>query len=165
MRMRSNKLSAEQERACERLRTLWAREKARIGTQADMARLCGWTTQGAFNQYLACRIPMGVEALLLMSRALRVHPDEINPELWSRVTFEHLDLVKRDVTRTVVGDTDGAAGQTLTDQVFVTSKQLADIDEYLKLTANNQEIISKIIAALIQDGGSDSRQTDQKISA
>ena len=52
-----------------------------------------------------------------------------------------------------------------TDQVFVTSKQLADIDEYLKLTANNQEIISKIIAALIQDGGTDSRQNDQKISA
>ena len=165
MRMRSNKLSTEQERACGRLRALWAREKGRIGTQADMARLCGWTTQGAFNQYLACRIPMGVEALLLMSRALRVHPDEIYPELWSRVTFEHLDLVKRDVTRTVVGETDGAAGQAQTDQVFVTSKQLSDIDEYLKLTAENQEIISKIIAALIQDGGTDSRQDDQKISA
>ena len=161
--MRVHKLSTEQNRACERLRSLWAREKSRIGTQAEMAKLCGWTTQGAFNQYLACRIPMGVEALLLMSRALRVHPDEIYPELWERVTFEHLDLVKRDVTRTVVGEAENPSGQD--DQVFVTRKQLSDIDEYLKLTPENQEIIRKIIAALIQDGGTDTTRDDRKISA
>ena len=128
-----------------------------------MAKLCGWTTQGAFNQYLACRIPMGVEALLLMSRALRVHPDEIYPELWERVTFEHLDLVKRDVTRTVVDNGDSHSGQA--DQLFVTRKQLSDIDDYLNLTPENQGIISKIIAALIQDGGTAPSQEDQKISA
>jgi transcriptional regulator with XRE-family HTH domain len=80
------KLSEEQIADAQRLKSLWEREfKGRI-SQEEVAYRCGWKTQGAFNQYLHGKIPIGLNALLKISRALGVDPGDISPHLASEIS-------------------------------------------------------------------------------
>ncbi|MAZ40449.1 MAG: hypothetical protein CMG91_04890 [Marinobacter sp.] len=78
-------LSEEQIADARRLKSLWEREfKGKI-SQEEAAHLCGWRTQGAFNQYLNAKIPLGLPALLKISEALGVSPEEISPRLAAKL--------------------------------------------------------------------------------
>jgi len=79
-------LSEEQIADARRLKSLWEREfKGKI-SQEEAAHLCGWRTQGAFNQYLNAKIPLGLPALLKISEALGVSPEEISPRLAAKLS-------------------------------------------------------------------------------
>ncbi|WP_197083799.1 helix-turn-helix domain-containing protein [Marinobacter subterrani] len=74
-------MSEEQIADSKRLKRLWELEfKGKI-SQEEVAYRCGWKTQGAFNQYLNGKIPIGLPALLKISRALDVSPSDISPRL------------------------------------------------------------------------------------
>ena len=82
----TRKLSEEQIADAQRLKSLWEREfKGKI-SQEEVAHRCGWKTQGAFNQYLNGKIPIGLQALLKMSRALGVDPSRISPGLAAEIS-------------------------------------------------------------------------------
>lgn len=74
-------LSEEQLADSRRLKNLWDTRFYGEITQEEVAHRCGWKTQGAFNQYLNGKIPIGLPALLKISRALGVEPYEISPTL------------------------------------------------------------------------------------
>ncbi|MDY6798532.1 MAG: helix-turn-helix transcriptional regulator [Pseudomonadota bacterium] len=74
-------LSPEQLADSRRLKKLWDDRFYGVLTQEEVAHRCGWKTQGAFNQYLNGKIPIGLPALLKISRALDVRPSEISPRL------------------------------------------------------------------------------------
>lgn len=50
-------------------------------TQADVAEECGWSGQSAVSQFTTGRIPLNLEALLRLSKALKFSPDEVSPRL------------------------------------------------------------------------------------
>lgn len=50
-------------------------------TQESLAHDCGWKGQSAVSQYMNARIPLNLEALAKLSRALRVPPRDISPRL------------------------------------------------------------------------------------
>lgn len=94
------KLSEKQIADAQRLKSLWEREfKGKI-SQEEVAYRCGWKTQGAFNQYLHGKIPIGLNALLKISRALGVDPGDISPHLAAELSkhgiagFDHSDAPK-----------------------------------------------------------------------
>lgn len=79
-------LSEEQIADSLRLKELWERKLKGKITQEEFAYRCGWTTQGAFNQYLNGKTAIGLKALLAMSRVLDVDPEEISPRLASEIS-------------------------------------------------------------------------------
>jgi phage repressor protein C with HTH and peptisase S24 domain len=54
-------------------------------TQADVADACGWSGQSAFSQYATGRVPLNVEALLKLAKALGFNASEVSPRLMSTV--------------------------------------------------------------------------------
>ncbi|MBV4463876.1 helix-turn-helix domain-containing protein [Pseudomonas sp. SWRI79] len=54
-------------------------------TQADVAEACGWSGQSAFSQYATGKVPLNVEALLKLAKALRFDASEVSPRLMSTV--------------------------------------------------------------------------------
>lgn len=75
----------------QRLQAIWGLKKDDLElTQESMALRCGWKTQGAFSQYLLGKIPLNLEALIKISEALQVSPEEISPRL--------AELCRRPVT-------------------------------------------------------------------
>lgn len=75
-------LSQEEQADARRLQAVWNRQKKAIGlTQEQVAADCGWSTQGAFSQYLLGRIPLNLRAVVKLARALHVEPHEISPRL------------------------------------------------------------------------------------
>lgn len=74
-------LSEEQIADARRLKRLWDDSFEGVISQEEAAHRCGWKTQGAFNQYLNGKIPIGLRALLKISRALQVDPENISPSL------------------------------------------------------------------------------------
>lgn len=81
-------LSAERKADAERLRAIWdTRFKGKI-SQMEAADRCGWNTQGAFSQYMHGRIPLNLEALLRISKALDIKPADISPGLAGKIEFQ-----------------------------------------------------------------------------
>lgn len=78
-------LSDEQIADARRLKKLWDDRFDGVISQEEAAHRCGWKTQGAFNQYLNGKIPIGLRALLKISRALQVEPQDISPTLSSEI--------------------------------------------------------------------------------
>jgi transcriptional regulator with XRE-family HTH domain len=65
-----------------RLQREWNRRRHALGlTQEEVATLCGWSTQGAFSQYLRGRIPLNLRAAIQIARVLQVDVAEISPQL------------------------------------------------------------------------------------
>lgn len=81
-------LSDRQIADAQRLKSLWVQRFSGTISQEEVAHRCGWKTQGAFNQYLNGKIPIGLQALLKISRALNVDPAEISPTLASEIPRE-----------------------------------------------------------------------------
>ncbi|WP_367375214.1 XRE family transcriptional regulator [Pseudomonas lini] len=54
-------------------------------TQADVAAACGWSGQSAFSQYATGKVPLNVEALLKLAKALRFDASEVSQRLMSTV--------------------------------------------------------------------------------
>lgn len=81
-------LSAEQKADAQRLRNLWDTKFSGKISQEEVAHLCGWKTQGAFSQYLNGRTPIGLHALLKISRALGIEPSEVSPRLAAEIPGE-----------------------------------------------------------------------------
>ncbi len=54
-------------------------------TQTDVAEQCGWSGQSAFSQYATGKIPLNLDALLLLSRALEFRLEEVSPRLAKEV--------------------------------------------------------------------------------
>lgn len=81
-------LEAFETQAAANLKRIWNSKKRELGlTQEALAHECGWKSQGAFNQYLNARVPLNVEAILVISNALGVDPLEISAEIMARVGF------------------------------------------------------------------------------
>ncbi|TFH85283.1 transcriptional regulator [Billgrantia azerbaijanica] len=88
-----------------RLEAVYRRWKAdqkaegRPATQEHLAHLCGWSGQSAFSQYAKARIPLNLEALAKLSKALNVDPDQISPRLAEMLPKErsNADMVAHKV--------------------------------------------------------------------
>jgi len=62
-----------------------AKAAGRSLTQADVAETCGWSGQSAFSQYATGKVPLNVEALLKLAKALDFDPNEVSSRLVSTV--------------------------------------------------------------------------------
>lgn len=82
-------------------------------TQKEMAHRCGWRTQAAFSQYLLGRIPLNLDALIVISNVLKVHPQEISPRLAGRLSIP----ARAGSTR--VGEPLATYGSPSTNQLIV----------------------------------------------
>lgn len=81
--MPAKPLSKEQLEDAYRLRQIYDRLRLQgiAPSQEELAFICGWKTQGAVYQYISGKIPLNPKALIKFSKALRVDPEEISPEL------------------------------------------------------------------------------------
>lgn len=74
-----------------RLKAIYEQRKAaakaagRSLTQADVAEACGWSGQSAFSQYATGKVPINVEALLKLAKALNFDASEVSSRLMSTV--------------------------------------------------------------------------------
>jgi phage repressor protein C with HTH and peptisase S24 domain len=62
-----------------------AKAAGRSLTQADVAEACGWSGQSAFSQYATGKVPLNVEALLKLAKALNFDASEVSSRLLSTV--------------------------------------------------------------------------------
>jgi SOS-response transcriptional repressor LexA len=63
-----------------RLLAIWNKKKRSLNlTQEGVALSCGWSSQGAFNNYLHGRNPLNIDAVLKLAQVLQVEPIEIMP--------------------------------------------------------------------------------------
>jgi len=83
-------LTSEEVAESTRLKAIYEQRKAaakaagRNLTQADVAEACGWSGQSAFSQYATGKVPLNVEALLKLAKALDFDVSEVSPRLmWS----------------------------------------------------------------------------------
>ena len=82
MTMPKNPLTSDEVEAARRLRRIWDSKRRELGlTQEKVAHLCEWSTQGAFGHYLNKKNALNVEAVIKLSCALQVSPDDIWPGL------------------------------------------------------------------------------------
>jgi transcriptional regulator with XRE-family HTH domain len=80
--MKKLNLSYAQMMAAEQLQLIWNAKKKELDlTQEKVSKLCNWKTQAAFNAYLLGRVPLNIDAVLRLSKVLKVHPTEIMPAL------------------------------------------------------------------------------------
>jgi phage repressor protein C with HTH and peptisase S24 domain len=80
--MKKRELDEMETLAVERLNKIWNEKKRALDlTQERVSLMCGWSGQSAFSQYLHARVPLNFEAVLRLSKVLRVHPTKIMPEI------------------------------------------------------------------------------------
>lgn len=85
-------LTPEEIAESQRLKAIYEQKKAaakaagRSLTQADVADACGWSGQSAFSQYATGKVPLNVEALLKLSKALGFAPGEVSTRLMKGIT-------------------------------------------------------------------------------
>lgn len=74
-------LTLEEKEDARRLREIWLLYKARhLGAkQVHIAEKCGWTSGGAFSQYINGKIPLNFKTLYQLAKALEVDPAQISP--------------------------------------------------------------------------------------
>ncbi|MGE8479351.1 MAG: LexA family transcriptional regulator [Pseudomonas shirazensis] len=86
-------LTPEEVDESQRLKAIYEQKKAaakaagRSLTQAEVADACGWSGQSAFSQYATGKVPLNVEALLKLSKALGFAPGEVSPRLMEGIAF------------------------------------------------------------------------------
>jgi hypothetical protein len=82
MATKRRELTAAELDAAKALQQIWNTKKDELHlTQGKVAQICGWSNESAFGAYLHARVPLNVEAVLRLSKILRVHPTEIMPEI------------------------------------------------------------------------------------
>lgn len=82
MATKRRELTAAELEAAKALQQIWNTKKDELHlTQGKVAQFCGWSNESAFGAYLHARVPLNVEAVLRLSKILRVHPTEIMPEI------------------------------------------------------------------------------------
>lgn len=75
-----------------------AKSTGRSLTQADVAEACGWSGQSAFSQYATGKVPLNVEALLKLAKALDFNPSEVSSRLMSTVaSVQPTERIQPDV--------------------------------------------------------------------
>ncbi|MEG0635796.1 MAG: helix-turn-helix transcriptional regulator [Pseudomonas sp.] len=81
-----------------RLKAIYEQKKAAAKaaggslTQADVAEACGWSGQSAFSQYATGKVPLNIEALLKLSKAMGFDPSEVSPRLAATVALPSPDV-------------------------------------------------------------------------
>lgn len=85
-------LTPEEQAESVRLKAIYEQKKAAAKasgsslTQADIAEACGWSGQSAFSQYATGKVPLNLDALLNLAKALDFSPAEVSPRLMSTVS-------------------------------------------------------------------------------
>lgn len=80
-------LTAEEIAECARLKAVYEARKADLKaqgtriTQADVAEACGWSGQSAFSQFATGKVPLNLDALMRLSKALKFSPEQVSPRL------------------------------------------------------------------------------------
>jgi phage repressor protein C with HTH and peptisase S24 domain len=74
-----------------------AKAAGRSLTQADVAEACGWSGQSAFSQYATGKVPLNVEALLKLAKALNFDASEVSSRLLSTVASVQQDRIQPSV--------------------------------------------------------------------
>lgn len=74
-----------------------AKAAGRSLTQADVAEACGWSGQSAFSQYATGKVPLNVEALLKLAKALNFDASEVSSRLLSTVASVQQDRIQPGV--------------------------------------------------------------------
>lgn len=74
-----------------------AKAAGRSLTQADVAEACGWSGQSAFSQYATGKVPLNVEALLKLAKALNFDASEVSTRLLSTVASVQQDRIQPSV--------------------------------------------------------------------
>ncbi|AQT08894.1 Cro/CI family transcriptional regulator [Pseudomonas protegens] len=74
-----------------------AKAAGRSLTQADVAEACGWSGQSAFSQYATGKVPLNVEALLKLAKALSFDASEVSSRLISTVANVQQERIQPDV--------------------------------------------------------------------
>ena len=94
MRMKNRRaLTPEEFAESVRLKAIYEEKKAaakasgRSLTQADVAEACGWSGQSAFSQYATGKVPLNLEALLRLAKALDFSPEQVSTRLLSMVSI------------------------------------------------------------------------------
>jgi hypothetical protein len=76
--------------AADKLKAIWLNKSVELNlTQESVALSCGWSGQAAFSQYINQHIPLNIEAVLRLSKALKVHPTDIMPSISELLTFSN----------------------------------------------------------------------------
>ena len=80
--MAKRNITEADRQAALRLQRIWEYKRQALNlTQEQVAHSCGWSTQGAFSQYLRGKIPLNTDAVLKLAKVLQVAPQEIMPEI------------------------------------------------------------------------------------
>lgn len=74
-----------------------AKAAGRSLTQADVAEACGWSGQSAFSQYATGKVPLNVEALLKLAKALNFDASEVSSRLVSTVAKVQQDRIQPSI--------------------------------------------------------------------
>jgi len=96
-------LTTEEVAESARLKAIYEQRKSaakaagRSLTQADVAEACGWSGQSAFSQYATGKVPLNVEALLKLAKALNFDAGEVSSRLLSTVASVQQDLIQPSV--------------------------------------------------------------------
>lgn len=96
--MARRELTVEEKSDAQRLKALWDTRFSGEMSQMEAAHRCGWSTQGAFNQYLNGKIPLNLSALIKISSALGVEPGEISPRLSRELELGGRTTAHNDLT-------------------------------------------------------------------
>lgn len=82
MKKQRRELTEAEVQTAERLRKIWTSKKHELNlTQESLGLACGWSGQTAVSQFLNAYVPLNVDAVLRLSKALKVHPAEIMPDI------------------------------------------------------------------------------------
>jgi phage repressor protein C with HTH and peptisase S24 domain len=96
-------LTTEEVAESARLKAIYEQRKSaakaagRSLTQADVAEACGWSGQSAFSQYATGKVPLNVEALLKLAKALNFDASEVSSRLLSTVASVQQDRLQPSV--------------------------------------------------------------------
>jgi phage repressor protein C with HTH and peptisase S24 domain len=96
-------LTTEEVAESARLKAIYEQRKSaakaagRSLTQADVAEACGWSGQSAFSQYATGKVPLNVEALLKLAKALNFDASEVSSRLLSTVASVQQDRIQPSV--------------------------------------------------------------------
>lgn len=113
-----------------------ATEKAagRPATQEYLAEKCGWSGQSAVSQFIRGRIPLNLEALAKLSKALGVAPRQISPTLSDLLPLQGSNA---DMVATQIVPDDGPPTSREVDVPYFREVQLAAGDGQFEVVENH----------------------------
>ena len=135
-------LTASELDAAKKLQQIWSAKKDGLHlTQGKVAQICGWSNESAFGAYLHARVPLNIDAVLRLSKILKIHPTEIMPEIADLLPSNNPET---DVEPVVYSKEDLDLLRVMNR---VTAKQKNDAIRTLeKYAENNQAVIDELIA-------------------